>query len=135
MVLPSVYDAFGVVVNEAMLCGCPVATSDHVGAARDLIENGRTGFVYPCGDIDALAAILRQALENRVGLSEMGGAARTRMESWSPRENIDATIAAIARGVARVGNRAAAASGVAGSTASRTASAESVRGNVHKLSE
>ncbi len=64
MVLPSQYDAFGVVVNEAMFCGCPVAASDHVGAARDLIEHGRTGFVYPCGDIDALAAILRQALQD-----------------------------------------------------------------------
>src|SRR6202035_5788370 len=90
MVLPSVYDAFGVVVNEAMLCGCPVAASDHVGAARDLIEHGRTGFVYPCGDVDALAAILGRALENREWLSQLGRAARIRMESWSPRQNIDA---------------------------------------------
>ena len=102
MVLPSQYDAFGVVVNEAMLCGCPVAASDRVGAARDLIEHGRTGFVYPCGDIDALAAVLRQAQQDRGQLSGMGGAARARMESWSPRENIDAAVEAISRGVARV---------------------------------
>jgi len=105
MVLPSEYDAFGVVVNEAMLCGCPVAASDHVGAARDLIEHGRTGFVYPCGDIDALAAVIRQALQGRCQLSAMGGAARARMESWSPRENIDAAVEAISRGVARVRRR------------------------------
>ena len=37
MVLPSEYEPFGVVVNEASCCGCPVAASDHVGAARDLI--------------------------------------------------------------------------------------------------
>ena len=78
------------VVNEAMLCGCPVVASDRLGAARDLIENGRTGFVYPCADVDALAAVLRQALENRGQLSAMGRAARTRMESWSLRQNIDA---------------------------------------------
>jgi glycosyltransferase involved in cell wall biosynthesis len=134
MVLPSVYDAFGVVVNEAMLCGCPVAASDHVGAARDLIEHGRTGFVYPCGDIDALAGILGQALENRSRLSEIGRRARARMESWSPRENIDATAEAISRAVTRVGRSAVWSPAVA-SGAGPAASADSARGTAHKLSE
>jgi glycosyltransferase involved in cell wall biosynthesis len=102
MVLPSVYDAFGVVVNEAMLCGCAVATSDHVGAAGDLIEHGRTGFVYPCGNVDALTEILREGAGNPARLAQMGSAARTRMESWSPRENIDAAVEAITRAVRRV---------------------------------
>jgi glycosyltransferase involved in cell wall biosynthesis len=101
MVLPSSYDAFGVVVNESMLCGCPVAASDHVGAARDLVAHGCTGFVFPCGDVEALAAILQQASAEPARLSEMGRAARQRMESWSPRENIQATLAAVARGVSR----------------------------------
>jgi glycosyltransferase involved in cell wall biosynthesis len=101
MVLPSSYDAFGVVVNEAMLCGCPVATSDHVGAARDLIAHGCTGFVFPCGNVEALAAILRQASAEPARLSEMGRVARARMESWSPRENIQATLGAVSRGVSR----------------------------------
>ena len=102
MVLPSVYDAFGVVVNEAMLCGCAVAASDHVGAARDLIVQGRTGFVYACGDVDALAHVLRQALGEREKLNEMRRTARARMETWSPRENIEATLEAVLRGVARL---------------------------------
>jgi glycosyltransferase involved in cell wall biosynthesis len=101
MVLPSSYDAFGVAANEAMLCGRPVAASDHVGAARDLIAHGRTGFVFPCGNVEALAAILQQASAEPARLSEMGRAARERMESWSPRENIQATLAAVARGVSR----------------------------------
>jgi glycosyltransferase involved in cell wall biosynthesis len=106
MVLPSVYDAFGVVVNEAMLCGCPVAASDHVGASRDLIEHGRTGYVFPCGDIDALASILRGAFEQPNALNEMGQLARARMDSWSPRQNIDATVEAVARGVNRIRRKA-----------------------------
>jgi glycosyltransferase involved in cell wall biosynthesis len=129
LVLPSMYDAFGVVVNEAMLCGCPVAASDHVGAARDLIDHGRTGFVYPCGDIDALAAILRQALENRAHLSAMGSATRARMESWSPRENIDAAVEAISRGVARVRNATLVSDKVPASAT------DSARSAAHKLSE
>ncbi len=129
MVLPSVYDAFGVVVNEAMLCGCPVVASDHVGAARDLIKHGETGFVYPCGDIDALAEILRQALADRARLSRMATDARARMESWSPRENIDATLDAIARGIARIGRRPA--DSRSGSSSEATAPSPAS----HKLSE
>jgi glycosyltransferase involved in cell wall biosynthesis len=101
MVLPSSYDAFGVVVNEAMLCACPVAASDHVGAVRDLIAHGRTGFVFPCGNVEALTGILQQVSAEAARLSEMGRVARARMESWSPRENIQATLAALTRGVSR----------------------------------
>ena len=102
MVLPSVYDAFGVVVNEAMLCGCAVVASDHVGAARDLIAHGQTGFVYECGDTDALARILAQALGDRHARQEMGRAARHRLESWSPRDNVEGTVQAIATAVLRL---------------------------------
>jgi glycosyltransferase involved in cell wall biosynthesis len=102
LVLPSEYDAFGVVVNEAMLCGCPVVASDRVGAARDLIQNGRTGFVYSCGDQKGLASLLRRLAANDPAPSELGRAARIRMQSWSPRENIEATVSAIESAVSRV---------------------------------
>src|SRR6266481_1927509 len=59
LVLPSEYDAFGVVVNEAMLCGCPVAVSDRVGAGRDLVAPVCPECIFACGDTDALAAILQ----------------------------------------------------------------------------
>ena len=62
MVLPSEYEPFAVVVNEAMCCGCPVAASDHVGAARDLVAPVRQEFVYRCGDVAALAASERAHL-------------------------------------------------------------------------
>jgi glycosyltransferase involved in cell wall biosynthesis len=117
MVLPSGYEPFGVVVNEAMLCGCPVAASDKVGAARDLIANGRTGFVYPWGNVDALAGVLRQAVEDRARLAEIARAARARMESWSPRENIDATLEAVSRAVRRVGRSPAKSAGTGAAAA------------------
>jgi glycosyltransferase involved in cell wall biosynthesis len=104
-VLPSEYDAFGLVINEAMLCGCPVVASDRVGAVRDLIQSGRTGFVYRCGDVSELASLLRQL--STQDLSELGRAARARMQSWSPRESIEATVNAITRAVSRVGRSAA----------------------------
>jgi glycosyltransferase involved in cell wall biosynthesis len=105
LVLPSVYDAFGVVVNEAMLCGCPVAVSDRVGAGRDLVAPVCPDFVFPCGDTEALAAILKRADTSRTWLSDLGRAARRRMETWGPPENIAGTVEAIERAVARIGRR------------------------------
>jgi glycosyltransferase involved in cell wall biosynthesis len=95
MVLPSEYDAFGVVVNEAMLCGCLVAASDHVGAARDLIVPVSQDLVFPCGDVEALACVLRRILVDRSRSLELRQRARKRLETWSPRDNIAATVEAV----------------------------------------
>lgn len=98
-VLPSAYDAFGVVVNEAMLCGCAVAVSDRVGAGRDLVSP-ESGFVFPCGDVKAIADVLRFAAVDGDRLRQMGESARKRMETWSPRENIEGQVAAVERAIA-----------------------------------
>ncbi|MGB9464880.1 MAG: glycosyltransferase [Candidatus Acidiferrum sp.] len=106
MVLPSEYEPFAVVVNEAMCCGCPVAASDHVGAARDLVAPVRKEFVFRCGDVAALAALLKDALADRVRLASLGCAAVAHMQTWSPERNIAATFEAIEIAVARKGRRA-----------------------------
>jgi glycosyltransferase involved in cell wall biosynthesis len=92
LVFPSEHEPFGVVVNEAMLCGCPVVVSDRIGARHDLIQEGKTGFVYPCSDIAALAEILQKLLGDRELLNTMAAAATKRMESWSPKENVEALV-------------------------------------------
>jgi glycosyltransferase involved in cell wall biosynthesis len=106
LVLPSDYEPFGVVVNEAMLCARAVAVSDRVGAGRDLVSP-ETGFVFPVGDIDALAAVLSEAASDPRKLQRMGEAARKRMESWSIRENVDALLQALDRAVSARGKAAA----------------------------
>ena len=99
MVLPSEYEPFAVVVNEAMCCRCPVIASDSVGAARDLVAPVRSDFVFPCGKIDLLAGILKKAAGDRGNLREVGQRAQAYMGSWSPTQNIAATVAAIRRAV------------------------------------
>ncbi len=94
-VLPSEYEPFGVVVNEAMLSGCAVIVSDQVGARFDLVRNGETGYVFPMGNIDALAALLADLLPAREKLQQMGSLARQRMADWSPKQNIEGVIHAI----------------------------------------
>jgi glycosyltransferase involved in cell wall biosynthesis len=96
MVLPSEYEPFGVVVNEAMLCGCPVIVSDRVGAGDDLVSTGQNGFIFSFGDVNSLAAILREALMAPHRLRALGDAARRRMYSWAPSDNINAVVRAVA---------------------------------------
>jgi glycosyltransferase involved in cell wall biosynthesis len=96
-VLPSEYEPFGVVVNEAMLCGCPVIVSNRVGARFDLVEHGSTGFIYPVGDVEALSGLLSEMMSSRERLKQMGNNARERMTDWSPRDNVDGIVEAITR--------------------------------------
>lgn len=103
MVIPSEYEPFGLVVNEAMLCGCVVLASSNVGAVGDLISEGQTGFVYPCGDVRALSNLLRQTLGNAELLQDVGRAARERIAAWSPRASAAALAEAVVRAVYRSG--------------------------------
>jgi glycosyltransferase involved in cell wall biosynthesis len=59
LVLPSLHDGWGVVVNEALLQGVPVIVSDAVGA-RTLVEKSGAGSVFKAGDVDGLAAIIEE---------------------------------------------------------------------------
>jgi glycosyltransferase involved in cell wall biosynthesis len=101
MVLPSEFEPFAVVVNEAMCCGCAVIASDAVGSARDLIAPVQPGFVYPRCDISQLAAILKRHLPNRAALNELGAAFRMRMRSWSLVQHVAALMEAVQTAVAR----------------------------------
>jgi glycosyltransferase involved in cell wall biosynthesis len=107
MVLPSEYEPFAVVVNEAMCCGCPVAASDRVGASRDLVSPVCSEFVFRFGDIDALADLLKKAAANTAALRELGRASRSYVQTWSPERNIAATVEAICAGIAHAGRSVA----------------------------
>ena len=102
MVLPSIYEPFAVVVNEAMCCGCPVMVSDRVGAARDLVIPVTPDFVFPAGNVEALAEKLAESLRNPGRLQELKGAMTAHIKTWSPERNVDATVEAIQAGVRRV---------------------------------
>ena len=66
-VLPSTREGFGLVVIEANACGIPVITVNHEdNAARDLIEEGKNGFVCQLNEEEIAKRIMR-ILENSSG--------------------------------------------------------------------
>jgi glycosyltransferase involved in cell wall biosynthesis len=57
-------EPFGLVMPEANACGTPVVAFD-MGAAREVIAHGKTGFVVPPGDLAAFCAAVDQAKDLR----------------------------------------------------------------------
>jgi len=76
LVLPSLYDGWGVVVNEALLQGVPALVSDQVGA-RALVEKSGAGAVVTADDAVALAAYLKDLSLHADRLRVWKGAADT----------------------------------------------------------
>ena len=58
MVLPSVQDGFGLVLAQAMVCGCPVIGTTNTGAA-DLFTDGVEGFIVRPQDPDVITERLQ----------------------------------------------------------------------------
>jgi glycosyltransferase involved in cell wall biosynthesis len=85
VVLPSFGsgETWGLCVNEAQCLARPVVVSTHVGCAADLVTPGETGWVFPAGDVDALAGCLREALADRSRLRAVGEAGRERVRRYS----------------------------------------------------
>jgi glycosyltransferase involved in cell wall biosynthesis len=60
-VLPSRHEPWGLAVNEAMAAGAVPIVSDAVGCGPDLVAD--IGWIYPAGDISALARAIAQGCE------------------------------------------------------------------------
>jgi glycosyltransferase involved in cell wall biosynthesis len=57
LVLPSLEEGFGLVVPQALNCGCPCIVSDRTGG-KDCIRQHENGSIFPVGDAASLAAEL-----------------------------------------------------------------------------
>lgn len=85
LVLPSdAGETWGLVVNEAMVCGRPAIVSDLVGCAADMITDGRTGWTFPFGDWDALTDVLLKVSRIAGKLPEMATDCRSRAAAHGP---------------------------------------------------
>jgi glycosyltransferase involved in cell wall biosynthesis len=93
-------ETWGLVVNEAMVCGRPCWVSDRVGCGPDLIEEGRTGGVFRLGDVESFAAALRQYSAPEM-LTRMGELALRRIQQYSAESAAERLIEALEQTVRR----------------------------------
>ncbi len=98
LVLPSEKDPRATVVAEAMATGLPVVISHRVGlwGYGDIVKEGETGYVFPCGDKDRLVASLEKILRSESDRIAMGKAALERMKTWGLDERVEGIKQAIA---------------------------------------
>src|SRR5206468_849571 len=67
LVLPSDYEPWAVVINEAAAAGLAIVCTDVVGAAAELVRNSLNGYTFPPGELEAFTKRLRQsAPEERI---------------------------------------------------------------------
>jgi glycosyltransferase involved in cell wall biosynthesis len=88
-VLPSVYDAFGLVALDGMAAGLPVIVSENTAAGSDVVRDGVDGFVTPIRDVEVLKDRILRLYQDPALRSEMGknAAERVKQFSWEVYEN------------------------------------------------
>lgn len=84
LVLPSVSEPWGLVVNEAMACSRPVLVSNRCGCAPELVESGRNGFTFDPYNVNELAGVMLKVAQDGCDRQAMGRASREIISHWSP---------------------------------------------------
>jgi glycosyltransferase involved in cell wall biosynthesis len=79
LILPSDYEPWALVIHEAVAAGMAVVASDVVGAAIDLVEEGKNGFRCPVGDVLAFSEALEKCITN---IEEFKEASLKINEAW-----------------------------------------------------
>jgi len=80
-----VQDGFGMVLSQAMACGCVVIGTEHTGAV-DIVTPGEDGYVVPARDADSLAAAMQTLADDPDKRAALGANALRKvagMGGWS----------------------------------------------------
>ncbi|MDR3406406.1 MAG: glycosyltransferase family 4 protein [Chthoniobacter sp.] len=83
-VLPSRYDGWGVVVNQALGAGLPIICSDMVGAGVELVEEEMNGLRFPAENAAALAEKMQRFLLQPTLCDGLGRNSRRKARHWTP---------------------------------------------------
>lgn len=81
LVVPSEFETWGLVVNEAFAAGMPALVTETCGCAGDLVIPGETGFIYTTGKMEEAALAVRNAVEGVQTWQKMREAARKKVHS------------------------------------------------------
>jgi glycosyltransferase involved in cell wall biosynthesis len=93
VVIPSVFESFGMAVIEAMTIGTPVVATN-AGGPREIIKHGKTGLLVPPEDPVALASGIRQLLEHPDESAHIAAAAQlAALELYGPLSRCETLVA------------------------------------------
>ena len=78
-VLPTFNECFPLVLLEAMEQGLPCVSSA-IGGTPEIVDEGETGFLVPCREVEPLAERIGWLLEDEALRKRMGAAGRAKFE-------------------------------------------------------
>jgi len=84
LVLPSISETWGLVVNEAMAAGLPVLVSHRCGCVPELVRPGVNGYVCDPLDTDGMARLLGVMSSDTADVGKMGEASRQIVALYTP---------------------------------------------------
>lgn len=79
--LPSYREGFGSIVIDAAAMGVATIGSD-ISGLRDSVEDGKTGQLFPAGDLQSLSQLMLNAVQAPDTYQAMGLAARARVDTF-----------------------------------------------------
>lgn len=103
LVLPSVSETWGLVVNEAMAVGLPVLVSRKCGCYPDIVKDEENGFSFDPFDKDELVDLMKKVIDGRVDLKRLGENSLKIIKDYTPEraaEIIVKTVAEVLHNVA-----------------------------------
>lgn len=100
-VLPSRYEGWGVVVNQAVGAGLPVICSDEVGAGYDLVEEEINGLKFGTGNVEALADKMRRFVTEPSLTARFGNSSKHKAQNWLPEKGAEKWIEIFQTNIAR----------------------------------
>jgi 1,2-diacylglycerol 3-alpha-glucosyltransferase len=84
LVLPSLSEPWGLVVNEAMASGLPVLVSERCGCVPELVRPGLNGYIFDPQDVEALTRLMAMMTSERIDVKRMGEESRRIIQLYSP---------------------------------------------------
>jgi glycosyltransferase involved in cell wall biosynthesis len=92
VVVPSLEDSWGIVVDEGLQFGKAVISSDATGSGYDRIQDGRNGLLFAAGDVAALHALVGKLIRDAEARRALGEAALAGPKNLGPADNLRALL-------------------------------------------
>ena len=88
VIVPSISDAWGIVVDEAMQLGKTVIASTGVGSAIDRVDVGVNGELFAAGNVEQLRASIAKCMQSTALRHTLGQHALAKALAYSPERNV-----------------------------------------------
>ncbi len=94
-ILPTRFDGWGAVLNEASSLSLPIISTDECGASYHLINNDKNGYMVKAGSLNSLKKALKNYVESPIRIQEHGEQSFELFKQFLPEKNVNRLIDAL----------------------------------------